>query len=61
MQKGYFSLAIDEYTDISNLKWLAIVFKIRVNGKIGSIFYDLIKLVESDHLTLFNAIETIFT
>ena len=41
-------MIIDEYTDISNKKLLAIVFRIYKGGKVGSVFFDLIELNESD-------------
>lgn len=41
-------MIIDEYTDISNKKILAVLFRILHGGKVGSVFFDLIELVEAD-------------
>ena len=42
VKNNCFSMAIDEWTDNSNKKWLAIVFRILKGGFICSAFFDLI-------------------
>ena len=41
-------MIIDEYTDVSNKKLLAVVFRIHRGGRVGCVLFDLIELVEAD-------------
>ena len=42
VRNNFFSMAIDEWTDIANIKWLGIVFRVIKDGFIFSTFFDII-------------------
>lgn len=60
LRSFFFSLAIDEFTDISNQKQLAFVFRVIKGGSIGSMFFDIKEIMEADAATIFNEIEKLF-
>lgn len=51
---------IDEFTDVSNKKLLAVLFKVQNEQKTEILYYKSIELVACDSQTIFKAIEDEF-
>lgn len=60
MKTCKFSIIVDETTDISAVKLLAIVVRIFCNSAVHDLFYELIEVEKADAIFLYNAIKNSF-